>query len=521
MTIQGGKLVAVIFFVLTIVVPIQAHAQTNENAITAIAWNRDGTKLAVGHLNGHIEIVSADGQERQILEGHTGRVTELTWHPNKDLLSSGSADGSVCIWDASSAATVRSYDALSTITGLLWSQDGDELWAISLDSTPNLFVWNGETGDLISLADVGSLFDPQWNADGTQMVSGSGGTVPVIVTTGNNIRSGYLRQSEFPMVTSEQLFTVAWSPDDSYVAGGTPDGHVRVWNIDTAHLILDAGGAENYDPTQWQLSLIVELAFTQDESQVQSVDGSGIFRTWDIASSELLLEAPLPVTGTPIYAAAFSPDGSQIAYGGEDGELSIEIVPSLGTASEPTNQNALSETFTQSASGNPVWLEIEVGVADSDTVQTILASHHLEYDTSTVSIDGAYTIHLSETGLALWQNMNPDDAIGAVNVHPETNRVAQMSFRIDICVSSIIEAFGTPNVELRDAAGDNPPTIVLHYPGKGIIIYTDQDTKRANLLFLRPTLDTQELNTSIDYQDWSAYAAQFAGECTDNVQASS
>jgi WD40 repeat protein len=75
------------------------------------------------------------------------------------------------------------------------------------------------------------------------------------------------------------------------------------------------------------------LAFTQDESRIQSVDGSGIFRTWDITSSELLLEEPLFVTGTPIYIAAFSPDGSQIAYGGENGELSIEAVPDLNSPS--------------------------------------------------------------------------------------------------------------------------------------------------------------------------------------------
>ena len=132
----------------------------------------------------------------------------------------------------------------------------------------------------------------------------------------------------------EQMFTAAWSPDDVHVAGGTPNGHVRVWNVDTAQLVLDVGGDRDYDVSTWQMSLIVEMAFTPDGQHIQALDGSGMFRVWDVTSSELLTEEQLPVTGTPIYAAAFSPDETSIAYGGEDGELSITQVPANPVAAQ-------------------------------------------------------------------------------------------------------------------------------------------------------------------------------------------
>lgn len=323
-----GMSVLILLLFVAVFVDGGAEAQENQNAITAISWSSNGTSLAVGYLNGHIEIISVGGQVQLSLVMHTARVTELAWHPSGGWLASGSADGSVRVWDVSTGNLVRSHTGLTLITGVSWSDDGRELWAISLQDQPNLFVWNAESGELIASATVGSLYDPQWNETGTSLVAGSGGTVPVIVDTDSNIGSSYLDESAFPLVLGEQIFSVAWSPDGTHVAGGTPNGHVRVWNVDTAQLIMDAGGDEHYDISKWRSSLIVELAFTAGGEQIQAIDGSGVFQAWDVTTSDLLGQEQLPMATPPVYAAAFSPDGTQIAYGGESGALRIEPVPS-------------------------------------------------------------------------------------------------------------------------------------------------------------------------------------------------
>lgn len=323
-----GTSVLILLLFVAVFVDGGAEAQENQDAITAISWSSHGTSLAVGYLNGHIEIISVGGQVQLSLVMHTARVTELAWHPSGGWLASGSADGSVRVWDVSTGTLVRSHTGLTLITGVSWSNDGRELWAISLQDQPNLFVWNAESGELIASATVGSLYDPQWNETGTSLVAGSGGTVPVIVDTDSNIGSSYLDESAFPLALGEQIFSVAWSPDGTHVAGGTPNGHVRVWNVDTAQLIMDAGGDEHYDISKWRSSLIVELAFTAGGEQIQAIDGSGVFQAWDVTTSDLLGQEQLPMATPPVYAAAFSPDGTQIAYGGESGALRIEPVPS-------------------------------------------------------------------------------------------------------------------------------------------------------------------------------------------------
>lgn len=323
-----GTTIVLFLLIMALLTGFQVDAQENENAITTLAWSSDGTRLAVGHLNGRIEVFSADRQEQQVLQETGRRINVLSWHPNGNLLASGSDQGNVQIWDIPRG----SYSEFSTgypldLSGLLWSHDGSQLMAISLQGDPNLFIWNTETGELISSTRIGAIWDPQWNIDNTLLIAGNSSTVPALISTSHRVIGRPIGEPTFPAVIGEQVFTVAWSPDEARVAGGTPDGHVRVWNVHNAKLVLDVGGDKAYDVSTWQMSLIVELAFTPDGQQIQALDGSGMFRVWDVTSAELLIEEQLPVTGTPIYAAAFSPDETSIAYGGEDGELNITAVP--------------------------------------------------------------------------------------------------------------------------------------------------------------------------------------------------
>ncbi|MCW5551282.1 MAG: protein kinase [Verrucomicrobiae bacterium] len=65
-----------------------------------LAWHRDGIHLAVGGSDSRIEIWDIR-QPRRIasLEGHVQRVTDLTFHPQSDLLASYGWDGVLRLWE--------------------------------------------------------------------------------------------------------------------------------------------------------------------------------------------------------------------------------------------------------------------------------------------------------------------------------------------------------------------------------------------------------------------------------------
>jgi WD40 repeat protein len=71
------------------------------------------------------------GRELFSLQGHTFTVHALAWHPNGSRLASGSADGTVKLWDTSDGKLVISFALDGAVRSVAWNADGTALAAIS------------------------------------------------------------------------------------------------------------------------------------------------------------------------------------------------------------------------------------------------------------------------------------------------------------------------------------------------------------------------------------------------------
>jgi WD40 repeat protein len=103
------------------------------------------------------------------------------------------------------------------------------------------------------------------------------------------------------------------------------DGWVRIWNAATQQLVFEAKGTDN-PILEWNTSAVRLVFFDSTGTHLTSFSTDGVVRMWDITTEQLLVDDVLP-TSSPLYAFALSPDGTQVAYGGEEGILQLTPVP--------------------------------------------------------------------------------------------------------------------------------------------------------------------------------------------------
>jgi len=129
---------------------------------TAVAWNHDGKKIAVGNLSGQCEVWDVQTETLIFSEQvHLSQVADLTWSQDDRRVASGGRDGVIHIWDPTngkSFLTLGPHDA--PIRELEWSPDGRKL-AVS-DKNGVVLIWDATKGfDLEKGSSRRHLTEPQ------------------------------------------------------------------------------------------------------------------------------------------------------------------------------------------------------------------------------------------------------------------------------------------------------------------------------------------------------------------------
>jgi WD40 repeat protein len=315
-----------------------AFAQTAD-VPSVIAWNCDGTRLAVGYLLGEVVIVNAQTGDMVFTDSSLRIVTSLEWSPTQPniLAVAGyfeALQGVVRIIDTVSGATLYVLDGGQSVGAIAWNPDGSEIAAASNNLGPisrnEVQVWNTNTGALVTqaMSSVESITSITWNPDGTQIAGATASSTIFIwnVTTGEVIHelTGH----------TDVVLSVAWSPDGNRIAStsSTVDNTLRIWNTVTGENI--AIFPSHFGTVKWN----------PDGSQL-AVGESHSLRVLNANSG--YVEFSIETDGLT-QALAYSPYGGRLAFsapansetmpalGGSDAnlaDLSLQIVvpdPSLG-----------------------------------------------------------------------------------------------------------------------------------------------------------------------------------------------
>ena len=123
--------------------------------MNAVAWNREGTAVVTGGEDKIIRVWSLPKNPKEPLamtkeiKGHTGAITSLAMLPNGTAeIASGSADGSVRLWDLNKGEMVKQIDQGAAVNAVAVRADGKRLASAGANKVTRL--WNLEDGKMVA-----------------------------------------------------------------------------------------------------------------------------------------------------------------------------------------------------------------------------------------------------------------------------------------------------------------------------------------------------------------------------------
>lgn len=290
-----------------------------EGSIFSLGWSPDGKLLTLGTTENVVQVWDVHRGELRSSLKHHSPVSSILWAPDGQMLATGLWNKTLELWDAHSGGLCWTLEHGGIISSVAWHPDARVVATGTGESL--IYLWNAKTGKLLKKLQghTDGVICLSWAPDGRILASGSDDQT-ICLWHGTSGKLLHVLKGD-----AGEIISVSWSTDGHLLASGTIDESLQLWDPQSGHLLQnfeDISG--NVETTTWAPNSRVlasgardKVIYILDVNHYLTID---FWNTSDEASSIVSTPAPTLLEGHShrILGLRFSVDGRLLASKSED-----------------------------------------------------------------------------------------------------------------------------------------------------------------------------------------------------------